>query len=147
MMETIHDNVLTMTASPSSCRAGVLSLPKGLLGFERHTAFHVVGRADEAPFCWLQAADDPMVSFLVVSPFEVAPDYQPALSAEDTSYLRLTGDADPLYLNIVTLKPGGQATINLKGPIVVNPETRVGKQVVLANAAHYSVQHPLPVVT
>jgi flagellar assembly factor FliW len=33
----------------------------------------------------------------------------------------------------------------LKGPVVINRNTGVGKQVVIANAAQYSVQHPLPV--
>jgi flagellar motor component MotA len=34
---------------------------------------------------------------------------------------------------------------NLKGPVVFNRRTLVGKQVVLANAAAYSIQHPLSV--
>lgn len=146
-METIHADASTLTCFPSTDQTGDLCLPKGLLGFEQYTSFRVIGRADEAPFCWLQAVEDPTVSFLVVSPFEVLPEYRPSLSAEDNAFLELTGDTDAIYLNIVTLKPGGRATINLKGPIVINAGTRVGKQVVLANAARYSVQHPLPVAT
>jgi flagellar assembly factor FliW len=34
----------------------------------------------------------------------------------------------------------------LKGPVVINRQTRTGKQVIIANAADYSVEHPLPVV-
>jgi flagellar assembly factor FliW len=33
----------------------------------------------------------------------------------------------------------------LKGPVVINRNTGVAKQVVIANAVEYSVQHPLPV--
>jgi flagellar assembly factor FliW len=35
--------------------------------------------------------------------------------------------------------------VNLKGPIIINRNTHIGKQVVIANASDYSVQHPLPV--
>ena len=33
-----------------------------------------------------------------------------------------------------------------QGPIVINRFNLIGKQVILANAADYSVQHPLPTV-
>jgi len=46
---------------------------------------------------------------------------------------------------IVTFHDSGVATINLKGLIVVNRHTMLGKQVVLANASEYNVEHPLPV--
>jgi flagellar assembly factor FliW len=35
--------------------------------------------------------------------------------------------------------------MNLKGPIVVNRFTLIGKQVVIANASQYSLQHPIVV--
>ena len=46
-------------------------------------------------------------------------------------------------LNIVTLRGKQSATINLKGPIVINRHTLIGKQVILANAADFTLQHPL----
>jgi flagellar assembly factor FliW len=70
----------------------------------------------------------------------------PDLSPEDVKFLALESPDDALLLNIVTLRPRGRATVNLKGPVVINRFTLVGKQVVLANAADYSVQHPLPTV-
>jgi len=42
------------------------------------------------------------------------------------------------------LRNAGQATINLKGPIVINRRTWIGKQVIPVNAAQYPTQHPLP---
>ena len=38
-----------------------------------------------------------------------------------------------------------QATVNLKGPIVLNRRTLVAKQVIPLNAPEYSVAHPLPI--
>ena len=59
-------------------------------------------------------------------------------------FLGLKNPEDALLLNIVTVQKQGQgATMNLKGPIVINRNTGIGKQVVIANASDYSVQHPL----
>jgi flagellar assembly factor FliW len=33
--------------------------------------------------------------------------------------------------------------VNLKGPIVINRRTLIGKQVIINNAAQYSLNHPL----
>ena len=97
-----------------------------------------------APFQWLQLQDDPSLAFLVVSPFLAVADYQPEISPADVGYLGMVAPTDALLLNIVTLRGNGRATLNLKGPILINRHTRLAKQVVLANAADYALQHPLP---
>ena len=122
----------------------VIHMPGGLLGFENVKRFVLLTDPEEAPFCWLQAIGDSSLAFLVVSPFEAAPDYQPELSDEDAAYLGLKKPEDALIYNVVTLR-GEQATINLKGPIVINRFTLRGKQVVLQNASKWSVRHPLPI--
>ena len=120
-------------------------LPVGLLGFEKIKAYILFGRPEEAPFLWLRALEDPSLAFLVVPAAEVAPDYQPDIDPADTGLLQLTDPADALVLNVVTLRENGSATVNLKGPIVVNRQNWVAKQVVPHNAAEYSTQQPLPV--
>ncbi|MBI5388562.1 MAG: flagellar assembly protein FliW [Verrucomicrobia bacterium] len=116
-----------------------------LLGFERTRNYTLSARADEAPFCWLEVADQPGLAFLVIEPFVVEPDYKPNINDRDTQVLGLQKPEDAVLLNIVTLRGANQATVNLKGPIVVNRHTRVGKQVIPDNASDYSIQHPLPV--
>jgi flagellar assembly factor FliW len=122
----------------------VIHMPAGLLGFENVKRFVLLTNPEEAPFSWLQAVGDPNLAFLVVSPFEAVPDYQPDLSDEDVKYLGLKNPEDALIYNIVTLRQG-EATMNLKGPIVINKFTLRGKQVVLQNASAWSVRHPLPI--
>jgi flagellar assembly factor FliW len=122
----------------------VIHMPAGLLGFETVKRFVLLTTPEEAPFCWLQAVGDPALAFLVVPPAEAVPDYQPDLSDEDVTYLALKNPDDALIYNIVTLRHG-EATINLKGPIVINKFTLRGKQVVLQNASMWSVRHPLPI--
>ena len=122
----------------------VIHLPSGLLGFEQVKRYVLSSRVGEEPFQWFRDQNDPALAFVVISPFEVLPNYLPDLPAEDVSYLGLETPEDALLLNIVTLRSRGRSTVNLKGPIVINRFSLIGKQVILANAADYSVQHPLP---
>ena len=122
----------------------VIHLPGGLLGFERIKKYVLLSNPEEAPFLWLQMLDDPNLAFLVVSPCAVVDDYQPEISDDDTEYLGLQTPKDALVFNIVTLQPDGGATVNLKGPIVMNRFTLIGKQVVPRNVADYGLKHPLP---
>ena len=122
----------------------VIHLPGGLLGFERIKKYVLLSNPEEAPFLWLQMLDDPNLAFLVVSPCAVIADYQPELSDDDTDYLGLHSPKDALVFTIVTLHPDGAATGNLKGPIVMNRFTLIGKQVVPRNVAEYGLKHPLP---
>lgn len=122
-----------------------IHLPLGLLGFEMIKRYELIAHPEEEPFQWLRVRDDPELAFLVVSPFLILPRYQPEVSGEDVEFLNLAGPDEALTYGIVTLRRDGGATVNLKGPIVLNRRTMIGKQVILANAAHYAVQHPISV--
>jgi flagellar assembly factor FliW len=117
-------------------------LPLGLLGFERIKSYWLVSNPVDEPFSWLQVPDEGDLAFLVVPPAAVVPDYAPELSADDVAFLGLENPDDALIYNIVTLRPDGSSSVNLKGPIVLNRHTMTGKQVVLANSP-YPLQHPL----
>lgn len=136
---------LTDSEAPAVATASEVRLPMGLLGFEHLKDYLVVTNPGEGPFCWLQVKDEAALAFVVINPFLVAPDYQPDLPQTDVEFLGIEAPDDAVLFNIVTLHAGGQATVNLKGPIVINRHTLTGKQVVLANASEYAVHHPLPV--
>ena len=123
----------------------VIEMPMGLLGFEATKKYVLLSNPDEAPFLWLQVLEDAKLAFLVMPPSILFPTYQPEIGPDDVKVLGLKGPEDALVLNIVTLRPGGRATLNLKGPIILNRRSLVGKQVVPVNALHYNLQHPLPV--
>lgn len=124
-----------------------IKMPMGLLGFEQFKEFVLLANPEDEPFLWLQVIEEPSLAFLVMSPFMVVPNYQPDIPDEDAGYLGLQGPEDACVLNIVTVSDATRATMNLKGPIVLNRRTLMAKQVIPANAAEYSVQHPLPVET
>lgn len=124
-------------------RENVIRMPSGLLGFEQIKEYVLLSNPEEAPFLWLQVLGDPGLAFLVISPFVIRPDYRPDVPDEDARTLELQSPQDALVLNIVTLRNGGQATVNLKGPIIVNQRTLVAKQVIPSNAAEYDLRQPL----
>jgi len=123
----------------------IIRMPLGLLGLEQFKRFSLRANPAEDPFLWLKVLDDPKMAFLVMSPFVVLPAYQPEIPDEDAAFLDLKDPQDTLILNIVTVCGAHQATLNLKGPIVLNRRTLVAKQVIPLNAPEYSVAHPLPV--
>jgi flagellar assembly factor FliW len=123
----------------------IIQLPYGLLGFEQVKNYLLLANPQEAPFMWLRMVGRDKRAFLIVSPFLVMPDYQPDIPDSDVENLGLAEPADALMFNICTLRGSGRATINLKGPLVINRHTLIGKQVIPNNAAQYAATHPLPV--
>jgi flagellar assembly factor FliW len=132
------------TELPAAPDTSGVKLPMGLLGFEQIKEFLLISNPAEEPFRWLQVKDNSALAFVVIDPFLVAPDYHPDIPQTDVEFLGLGRPQDAQLYNIVTLHSASRATVNLKGPVVINRHTGIAKQVVLANASQYSVEHPLP---
>lgn len=124
--------------------ADIIRLPSGLLGFEHLRDYVLLANPADEPFLWLQVLDDPHLAFLVVPPLSLLPQYRPDLSDDDVRCLALERPEDASVLCVVTIRGPHEATMNLKGPIIVNRRTQVGRQVIPTNAADFSVEHPLP---
>ena len=139
--------VENIASEPSPVQAeNTISMPMGLLGFERIKEYLLLADPAEEPFLWLQVSREENLAFLVVAPQPLVLSYKPEISPEDAAFLGLTSADDAALLSIVTVRGPNQVTLNLKGPIVLNRCTLVAKQVIPVNAAEFSVQHPLPVV-
>jgi flagellar assembly factor FliW len=128
----------------STTNKNVIQLPYGLLGFERVKNYVLLTRPKEEPFLWFQMVGETKNAFLVVPPHFVLANYAPDLSELDVAFLELNDPSEAWVLNIVTMRGNGQATVNLKGPIVINRRTLIGKQIIPVNAAEYAIKHPLP---
>ena len=126
-------------------RLEAVRMPNGMLGFEEIKDYLLKSNPDEHPFAWLQVQGNTSLAFVVIDPFVAMADYQPDIPQVDVDFLKLNQPDDALLLSIVTIHNGQRATVNLKGPIVINRHTHVAKQVIIANASAYSVAHPLPV--
>jgi flagellar assembly factor FliW len=129
---------------PAAVSRHLVRMPNGMLGFEEIKDYVLTSNPEEHPFAWLQVQDNSALAFVVIDPFVALPDYQPDIPQADVEFLNLKQADDALLVAIVTIHDNQHATVNLKGPIVLNRHTHVAKQVIIANAAAYAINHPLP---
>ena len=116
----------------------------GLPGFESIERYALIPHSGESPFLWLQAVDAPEPAFVVTDPRLYKRDYAPALPPK---VLKELGAADPDKLAILAIisiphDAPEQATANLMAPLVINPVTRRGTQVIL-HPSPYRHREPL----
>ncbi|MEA3213593.1 MAG: flagellar assembly factor FliW [Chthoniobacter sp.] len=123
-----------------------IRLPAGMVGLPEATEFELVTSEDSLPLMWLRSTGAERLSFPVVEPGPFVPNYELELNDADAEILGAAAlNTSPLVLTVLTVKSMApqKATINLIGPIVINRQTLVGKQVLLANYERYSVEHPI----
>ncbi|MDR1107993.1 MAG: flagellar assembly protein FliW [Spirochaetaceae bacterium] len=109
-----------------------ITFPGGLFGFERIQEY-VLLDAERQPFYWLQAREVEELAFILINPFLFRPDYE--LDVDDGE-LREIGISDPkiaLTFAIVTIPAEGPMTANLQGPLIINRDSRMGKQAILTD--------------
>jgi flagellar assembly factor FliW len=110
-----------------------ITFPQGLFGFEGLKDY-VLMDAEQQPFFWLQSLDVEKVAFVLISPFFFRPDYEINIGDAELAEININSHEQALIFTIVTI-PGEEdpMTANLLGPLVINRDTRVGKQVVLTD--------------
>jgi flagellar assembly factor FliW len=111
-----------------------ITIPAGLFGFESFRDYILLD-AERQPFYWLQSLDVEQVAFILVNPFLFRPDYELDISDTELSEIGVLDPQKALIFSIVTLPAdGGPMTANLQGPLVINRETRQGKQAILTDS-------------
>ena len=112
----------------------ILSFPAGIIGFPTMTRYTIWEHDGEAPFRWLQSLDDGDLAFIVMDPTLVKPDYRIAIAPRDIAELGEGEGAKLIVLLILTVpsQDPGRITANLRGPVVINLSTKLGKQFVLS---------------
>lgn len=89
---------------------------------------------------WLQSVEQPDVCFILLDPAAIGIAYAPELPQETAELLRLAGA--PAYRLIAVVPENfANTTVNLKSPIVINPEAKCAAQVILE--ADYPIRMPL----
>jgi flagellar assembly factor FliW len=111
-----------------------VSFSQGLFGFESFKDY-VLLDAERQPFYWLQSLDNKEVAFILINPFVFRPDYEVSIGNEELAEIGITEPGKALIFSIVTIPfGGGPITANLQGPLVIDRDTRFGKQAILADA-------------
>ena len=110
-----------------------ITFPSGLFGFESFKEY-VLLDAEQQPFYWLQSLDVEQVAFVLVSPFIFRPDYEMNVDNEELLPIGITDPGKAIIFSIVTIPADDSPmTANLQGPLIINRQTRIGKQGVLTD--------------
>jgi flagellar assembly factor FliW len=136
---TRYGELETVTISESD----VIEFPEGVPGFERHQRFAMIVDQKLAPFSWLQSLHDPLVGFLVIEPGLLVTDYSFDISDPDAELLGLTDPSEARVLSILVVPEDVRAmTANLQAPLILNPEKRIAKQVILTDE-RFPLRYPV----
>ncbi len=119
----------------------LIEFPKGILGFPSQQKYALIQTGEESSFYWLQSVDRAELAFVVCDPRLFVPDYRVPIRADELAQLGLESPSGAQVFVIVN-KVQEMLTGNLQGPLVVNVETRVAKQLVLSDR-RYTTRHPL----
>lgn len=121
---------------------GVVTFAEGLPGFETHREFVILASRELHPFTVLQGVGEDGPSFVAIDPRLIEPAYEATLDASTRARLSADASSTLLWLAIVAAHPDGSATANLRAPVVINPGTMRGIQVITIEN-RYPVAHPL----
>ena len=114
----------------------------GLPGFEACRRFALLVSDATAPLRRLDALDGPPASFLGIDPRLAMSGYRCDLREPDRRRLEATPATPLVWLALVAVETDGTVTVNLRAPVVINPDRMIGRQVLSDDAAH-AVRHVL----
>jgi len=122
----------------------IITVPDGILGFEDLKRYIILDHFDkESPFKWFQSVEDPSLAFVITDPLVFVPEYKAKISKEEVNSIELSDAGKALIVVIVNIKRDhSEITVNLQGPIVINAEKKLAKQVVIREG-EYSVRHTI----
>jgi flagellar assembly factor FliW len=107
----------------------LLHFPHGLIGFEEHRHWVLLADPANSAVGWLQSAERPAIALAVVSPRRFREDYRIRVGQSQLAALSLE-EKDRLYALCVVSKQNGSCVMNLRAPILINLDRKVGCQLV-----------------
>jgi len=115
----------------------IIVMSKPILGFENLKRYCLIEREDCEPFLWYQSIDDPASAFPVVNPLLFCPEYRIEVNPREVEELKIRDVKSVETYAIVTITPDpNNMSINLQGPILINTETCLAKQLILVNSGY-----------
>lgn len=141
-MQTTEGRGTTATALTSD-RPAAVDFPEGLVGLPEAKRFEFETSPEIEPLLRMRCLDRPELSFLVVDAKLVSGEYTPRFERKALEAIGLEQGHATLVLAMTHIAPRiEECTANLLAPLLINPLSMRGLQVVLDPAA-YSTHHPL----
>lgn len=120
----------------------IIHFPEGIYGLEDIKEYVFLQKNDlNVPIVWMQAVSNKHIRLVVLDPLFIVDSYEPVIPDEILTKLGAES-LSPLVFYVIAVVPKDirDMTVNLKSPIVINPQTRKAYQVILENPA-YQVRH------
>ncbi|MDA7950295.1 MAG: flagellar assembly protein FliW [Pirellulaceae bacterium] len=111
----------------------VIIFPKGVVGFEDCRHWIVLASEEGNSVGWLQSVSQPTVALPVISPRRIDPGYEIKLAQEDLDDLSLSSPSLAYTLVVLSRHEETQLSANLRAPVLINLDDRLGKQVITLN--------------
>ncbi len=122
-IETSHFGPLEIDAQD------ILLFPHGVIAFEDCRHWVLLADAENPALAWLQSISQPEVALPVVSPRRFATQYQVRVTKGQLAALEFS-QFDQAYVLSVVSQSDGDLTLNLKAPLIINLDRRLGRQVI-----------------
>ncbi len=124
----------------------IIEFAGGIIGFPELTKFALIHDEEKGVgvgIRWLQSMQEPAFAMPVMDPLVVKEDYNPEVEDELLTDLGELNEENLLVLVTVTVPSDlTKMTVNLKGPIVINSQTRKACQVIV-EGNDYTVKFPI----
>ncbi len=117
----------------------MIDFPLGIPGFPQEQQF-VFLQIPDTPFTSMQSVTS-QVHFFVINPFEFFKEYEFEIPDLVIEFLQIERPENVVTWSIVALKDDiAQSTANMQAPVIVNSQSRKGKQLVLNQ---YQIRQPI----
>ena len=114
-----------------------IDIPEGILGFPDNHQFVLLEHDSEGtPFKWLQSADRADLAFIVMDPLLLMDNYIVDIDDETAVLFGAKKIDDQFALMSIVNVPREnpiEMTLNVRAPIAVHLERRLGRQIILSN--------------
>lgn len=122
----------------------LICFPDGFFGFpDLKNYLPLLLDEEDDSMLLMQSTERSEVAFVVINPFVLDSDYAPSLTPEELSCLKASDSCELSYFVICVIHENYlENTVNLKCPLVINPQTRTGMQVILENS-RYGHRHKM----
>ena len=120
----------------------VITFPAGMFGFDEEHGFLLLPfDGSGGNLLCLQSTATPALAFVVMDPFSLLPDYAPVLRKAELQQFGVEEVGELGFYVLCAVKHLVSAsTVNLRCPIVIHPQTREARQVIMEV---YDMRHPL----
>ena len=110
----------------------ILLFSRGLFAFENHHHWVLLADGYNESVAWLQSLTDAEVALPLVSPRRFLPGYRVAIARGQLTPLEMAALDQAFVFNVLN-RHGDVLTINLKAPLIINLDRRIGRQVVTSD--------------